>query len=120
MRCYNHRTVEAVGQCTLCHKGLCENCCDEGKIVLSCNGDCRQKIDEGIELQERIKKLYNIGTGPDKKKIPPSAIFFFLMGLLFSGWGLYDGVFFLLPAGILFILYGFVNWIRAYQTGLNV
>jgi hypothetical protein len=44
MKCFNHTTVDAVGLCKHCSKGLCRECAVEVAGSLSCRGPCEQQV----------------------------------------------------------------------------
>lgn len=46
MKCFNHRTLDSIGFCKQCGKGLCDECVREAPSWLSCTqGECVQKTD---------------------------------------------------------------------------
>jgi len=130
MRCYNHKTAEAIGICCECHKGLCEKCGKEEKSHLLCSQECAQKWSEKEQMNDCAKRIYGIGVYQKRKGIPLTALFFLLLGILFAGWGIYNFImypvffssfdFFFIGFGVIFIIFSFLYWHRATKTGLNL
>src|SRR5215472_6917885 len=44
MKCFTHQTVDAVGACKSCGKGLCPSCAVDLHFALSCRGDCESEL----------------------------------------------------------------------------
>ena len=62
MQCFCHPTIQAVGMCRYCKKGLCLECAHFEKECLCCKTDiCQKNVSEELEIIERSKKTYFIG-----------------------------------------------------------
>ena len=84
MICYYHADKPAIGICKHCHRGICMDCAVLVDDALACKnrhedrvGDINLMIDRGI-LQAR-----RVGAGYSR-----NAIFYFLVGGLFGGFGI--------------------------------
>ena len=65
MRCFNHRTIDSIGFCKECCKGLCEECAREGKGGLACKeGDCKRKVEATASYLDKIIHKPGIGWAP--------------------------------------------------------
>lgn len=87
MRCFVHQSVEAIGTCRACNKGLCASCVVDLGHSISCKGACEIKANamngqiasSGILLQtQRRNRLY-------------APLFFIVMGVLFAAFSLDSG-----------------------------
>jgi sulfite exporter TauE/SafE len=115
MNCYYHPTRVAVGVCKSCQRGLCMDCAAVVDDSIACIGrheeqvrKLEQLLRRNILQSERISSVYS-----------RSAIFYFLVGILFAGFGLYQirftglqAIFFLFIG--LFLLYAaFTNFLES-------
>lgn len=84
MRCYNHPSVEAVGTCKACSKGLCMECAADLGHGLACKSS---HIAEVENLNALITSSTRITTTNTRGKFLAPAFYGF-MGLTFLGYGL--------------------------------
>ena len=84
MRCYNHPSVEAVGTCKACSKGLCMECSADLGHGLACKAS---HIVEVENLNALITRSTRITTAHTRGKflVP---VFYGFIGLTFLGYGL--------------------------------
>jgi uncharacterized membrane protein YhhN len=74
-------------------------------------------------MNQRGKKIY--GIGGSKQKIPSGVIIWVLLGLLFSGFGIFDGLhdgqpeWFSLLFGAASFIIAFIVYRRAKEVGLQ-
>ncbi len=61
MQCYYHKTVQAVGICKNCQRGLCKKCAEVVGDALACRGDCEDHV--ALLNQHRGK-----ATNPDAEQ----------------------------------------------------
>ncbi len=106
MVCFYHPGRPAVGVCKHCGRGLCAGCAAEVGESLACRNWHEQQVRDLDTLQQRnILQAKRIGSNYGR-----NALFYFLSGLAFTIFGLYEirwaglqGVFLLLIG--LFLLY---------------
>jgi hypothetical protein len=119
MNCFYHRERPAIGICTYCHRGLCEECSAIVEDSLTCKD--RHEI-QVSELQLWARR----GAMQTKQAVSAhlrSAIFYTLVGMLFMGFGLmqyrflgWQAVFFaLIGAALLYA--GIANFLEARKYG---
>ena len=106
MNCFYHPEISAVGLCKHCQRGLCSECAAIVDDVLACKGRHEEQVRALEQLtarnlfqSKRVASAYN-----------RNAIFYGLVGTLFTGFGLMEyrflglqAVFFMLVG--LFLLY---------------
>lgn len=109
MNCYYHPIQPAVGLCKHCQRGICTECIAEVDDSLACKDRHEEQVRalntltaRNLLQSERIGSVYR-----------RNAIFYFLVGFLFAGFGIlqvrwlgWQGIF-LLAIG-LFLLYAAV------------
>ena len=106
MNCYYHPTQPAVGLCKHCQRGLCTDCAADVDGSLACKGH----HEEQVRALEALTARNLLQAGRVGSVYRRNAIFYFLIGILFAGFGLYQLPFaglqaiFLLLIG-LFLLY---------------
>jgi hypothetical protein len=106
MVCYYHFDQPAIGICKHCHRGLCRDCAALVDDLLACKH--RHEVQVGclnLMVARGILQAKHVGSGYTR-----NAIFYFLVGVLFAGFGLlqyrflgWQAVFFILIG--LFLLY---------------
>ena len=109
MNCYYHPDRSAVGICKYCQRGLCAACAAIVNDSLACKDRHESQVKGLILMVERsILQAKRIGPGYIR-----NAIFYFLVGALFAGFGLFQyrylglqAIFFFLIG--LFLLYAAV------------
>ncbi|MBK8422286.1 hypothetical protein [Candidatus Villigracilis saccharophilus] len=101
MNCFYHPEISAVGLCKHCQRGLCSECAAIVDDVLACKGHHEEQVRALEQLtarnlfqSRRVASAYN-----------RNAIFYGLVGVLFSGFGIMQYRFLGLQA-VFFILIG--------------
>ena len=101
MNCFYHPELSAVGLCKHCQRGLCSDCAAIVDDVLACKGRHEEEVREQEQLtarnlfqSKRVASAYN-----------RNAIFYGLVGVLFTGFGAMQYHFLGLQA-VFFILIG--------------
>ena len=109
MNCYYHPSQPALGVCRHCGRGLCAACIAEVEDALACKGRHETQVGEMAALAARnLLQAKRVGVNYRR-----NAVFYFLSGALFTGFGLYQlrwagtQALFLLLIG-LFLLYAAV------------
>ena len=109
MNCYYHPDQPAVGICKHCQRGLCADCVAEVDDSLA----CKDRHEEQVRVLEALTARNLLQAGRVGSVYRRNALFYFLSGALFAGFGLYQIRFaglqaiFLLLIG-LFLLYAAV------------
>jgi hypothetical protein len=62
MRCYQHPSVDAVGICRSCQKGLCRECAVDLGQGLACQNSCEQAVRDLIVMVDYTRKAYRTGS----------------------------------------------------------
>jgi hypothetical protein len=115
MVCYYHPDKPAVGICKHCPRGLCGDCAALVNDSLACKNRHEEPVRSLVLLTERgILQAKRVGSGYVR-----NAVFYFLVGVLFAGFGVLQyrflglqAVFFLLIG--LFLLYAAVaNYVES-------
>lgn len=86
MNCAYHPTRPAIGICKFCQRGLCPECISEIDGVLACKDRHEEQVRATQELIAH--NLLQIRRVPSTYR--RNAIFYFLSGGLFAGFGLYQ------------------------------
>jgi len=86
MRCYNHPERQALGTCKYCHRGLCADCLTLVDDSLACKDRHEGQV-SGLNLLEGRNLLQARRIGSNYRR---NAVFYFLSGALFAGFGLYQ------------------------------
>jgi hypothetical protein len=115
MVCYYHPDKPAVGICKHCQRGLCSECTAIVNDTLACKDRHEDQVRGLILLEERgILQAKRVGSGYLR-----NAIFYFLVGALFTGFGLLQyrflglqAVFFML-IGIFLVYASVANYIES-------
>ena len=101
MNCFYHPEISAVGLCKHCQRGLCSECAAIVDDVLACKGHHEEEVHlleqltaHNIFQSKRVASAYN-----------RNAIFYGLVGTLFTGFGAMQYRFLGLQA-VFFILIG--------------
>lgn len=109
MNCYYHPNQPAVGVCKHCQRGLCIACAADVDGSLACNDRHEEQVAElNVLIRSNFLQAQRVGSNYRR-----NAVFYFLSGALFAGFGLYQLRFaglqalFLLFIG-LFLLYAAV------------
>lgn len=110
MHCFYHPEKTAVGICKYCQRGLCTGCISEVDDNLA----CKDRHEEQVNLLEIGEKRSRLHYEQLKSVYRRNAIFYFLVGILFTGFGIFQirwmGIqgLFLLAIGV-FLLYAAVG-----------
>ena len=111
MVCYYHPDRPAVGLCKHCQRGLCTECAAVIEDSLACSGRHEQQVKEIQDLFQRsqiqLKRL-----GPTYLR---NAVFYFLVGVLFTGFGIYQ----VRWTGLQGLFLVFIGLFLLYAAGLN-
>jgi sulfite exporter TauE/SafE len=111
MVCYNHPEKPALGVCKHCQRGLCSECAAVTEDVLACKNRHEQEVLALEQLTARnIFQSKRVSSAYMR-----NAIFYGLVGLLFTGFGWYQYPFLGLQA-VFFILIGLF---LLYAAGAN-
>ncbi|GAB4433501.1 MAG: hypothetical protein Kow002_20960 [Anaerolineales bacterium] len=86
MQCFYHPDQPALGVCKHCQRGLCAACISEVDDSLACK-DRHEGEAAGLNLLARRNLLQAQRMGSNYRR---NAIFYFLSGALFTGFGLYQ------------------------------
>jgi sulfite exporter TauE/SafE len=101
MVCFYHPDRPALGICSHCHRGLCENCLTVVDDVLACKD--RHEIEVKSLIQTRLRLA--LQTGRIGSGYVRNAVFYGLVGVAFSAFGLFQYRFLGLQ-GLLFVVLG--------------
>jgi sulfite exporter TauE/SafE len=101
MRCYYHPEKPAVGICKHCQRGLCNDCAAVIEDVLA----CKNRHEEEVLAMEQLTARNIFQSKRVSSAYTRNAIFYGLVGTLFTGFGLYQYPFLGLQA-VFFILIG--------------
>jgi hypothetical protein len=86
MNCYYHPSQPAVGICKHCQRGLCTDCITEVDDNLACKDRHEEQVRDVNKMLERnLQQAKRFGSNYRR-----NAIFYFLSGALFAGFGLYQ------------------------------
>lgn len=86
MNCFYHPTLPALGVCKHCQRGLCQECITEVDDSLVCKNHHEEQV-AGLNLLEKHNLLQAKRVGSNYRR---NAIFYFLSGSLFAGFGFYQ------------------------------
>ena len=104
MKCFAHQSVDAIGLCKNCGKGLCSSCAKDLQFALSCSDSCEREL-----MAVRAQILRSRALLDTQKRFRLLApVFFVLMGAVFFATDLSSGHFswFTTVFGVLCILFG--------------
>lgn len=86
MNCYYHPNQPAVGVCKHCQRGLCIACAMDVDGSLACKDRHEEQVRDLDSLTQRnLLQVKRIGSNYRR-----NAVFYFLSGFLFAGFGLYQ------------------------------
>lgn len=86
MQCFYHTEQSARGICKYCGRGLCPECISEVNDSLACKNRHEEQV-AGLNLLNNRNLLQAQRVGSNYLR---NAIFYFLSGALFSGFGIYQ------------------------------
>ncbi len=83
MNCFYHSTVSAIGLCKYCQRGLCADCAAVVDDVLACKHRHEDEVHQLEQLTARnLFQSKRVGSAYTR-----NAIFYGLVGVLFTGFG---------------------------------
>ncbi len=104
MVCYYHPDKQAVGQCKHCQRGLCVDCAALVEDLLA----CRDRHEDQVRSLEEVMRRSMLQSMRIGSVYFRNAVFYGLVGILFTGFGLmqyrflgYQAVFFMLIGAFL-------------------
>ena len=112
MNCYYHPNQSAVGICKHCQRGLCIACAANEGDSLACKDRHEEQV-RAINLLTTRNILQAQRLGPTYRR---NAIFYFLSGALFAGFGLYQFRF----AGLQALFLMFIGFFLLYAAIANL
>ncbi|MBN1450325.1 MAG: hypothetical protein JW963_04855 [Anaerolineales bacterium] len=83
MNCYYHPTQPAVGLCKHCQRGLCSACATDVDDSLA----CKDRHEEQVRAINSLAVRNLLQAGRVGSIYRRNAIFYFLVGILFAGFG---------------------------------
>jgi hypothetical protein len=96
MKCFIHRSADAIGSCRACHKGLCPECVVDHGYALSCKGTCESDV--ALVQSQILTSRRLLAAQKGNRYLAPG--FFGVAGLVFIIQGLSDGDISLFPEGL--------------------
>ena len=84
MVCYYHPNKPAVGLCKYCQRGLCSDCAAQAGDSLACRGLHEEQV-KAMEVLMQRNILQSKRVGSDYLR---NTIFYGIVGILFTGFGL--------------------------------
>lgn len=115
MNCYYHPNQPAVGICKHCQRGLCTDCAADVEGVLACKDRHEEQVRD-LEILSARNLLQAKRVGSVYRR---SAIFYFLSGALFAGFGYYQLAFaglqalFLMSIGLFLLYAALMNFLES-------
>lgn len=86
MNCYYHPNQPAVGLCKYCQRGLCIACAANVDDNLACKERHEAQVSNmNMMLERNLLQAKRVGSNYLR-----NAVFYFLSGALFAGFGLYQ------------------------------
>ena len=86
MNCYYHPSQPAIGICKHCQRGLCADCAAEVEDSLA----CKDRHEEQVRALDALTARNLLQAGRVGSVYRRNALFYFLSGALFAGFGLYQ------------------------------
>jgi hypothetical protein len=84
VNCFYHPNQPAIGICKHCQRGLCFDCAaDEGGSLA-----CKDRHEDQVRALEALTARNLLQAGRAGSVYRRNAIFYFLVGVLFAGFGL--------------------------------
>ena len=115
MNCFYHPTIPALGTCKHCGRGLCADCLAEVGEVLASKDRHEEQVRDAEGLVARnLLQARRVGVNYRR-----NAIFYFLSGALFTGFGLYQlrwaglQALFLLLIGLFLLYAALANYLES-------
>ena len=108
MKCYVHTSVDAIGVCKACQKGLCRECAVDAGHAITCKGNCESIAADYEASRKRTSVTYQTAT-TSWYQYP---MFVLLTGGAFLVWGIETegfGMNFMVILGAIFFAFGLVR-----------
>ncbi|MDK1028867.1 MAG: hypothetical protein QGM50_02070 [Anaerolineae bacterium] len=115
MNCYYHPKKPAVGVCKYCQRGLCSESLAEVDDSLA----CKDRHEKQVREINYLEKHNLLRAGRFSSAFIKNAVFYALVGLLFTGFGAYQMRFlglqaiFLLAIGLFLLYAAIVNYLES-------
>ena len=115
MNCFYHNSVDAIGICKNCNRGLCLECAADLVNGIACKNRCESEVEAVNELINRNKKSHEKANYAYTR----NALVYLFLGLIFLAYGVSELrrnsvlIWLILPAGIVFLL----GALFSYSTG---
>jgi hypothetical protein len=100
MICFYHPNRQAIAICKYCQRGLCAKC----TVFVSDTAACKDRHEDQVQdlnlfAESGIQQAKRVGSGYTR-----NAVFYFLVGALFTGFGLFQYRFLGLQAVFFFLI----------------
>lgn len=110
MKCYQHRSTDAIGVCKSCGKAICGDCAVDLGFAVTCPGNCEKISSINHQLNSNAVAIY---TEQKKNKFIAPA-FFTILGLVFLIFGFIEDCSlysFTVASGLCFFVFGIVLFV---------
>lgn len=113
MKCFSHRTTDAIASCKHCFKGVCEACAIDTGNGVACSSACSDQLGQMAALVKTSIAAARINQGSAAFLWP---VFVGVLGLAFvvESWFSRRASSFGLLTGLLFVLFGVVLGVVQY------
>ena len=115
MNCFYHTSVEAIGICKSCAKGICVECATDTGHGLACKGRCEPQVIRIASLAERNFKHQT--TVMRLRLIAPVLLLFLGSVFLFEGLAEKNVPNFVSTIGGAFLLFGVIDLLLMIRNG---
>jgi len=117
MNCFYHPDKSAVGSCKYCQRGLCPECAAVTEDVLA----CKNRHEDEVRKLEQLSARSLFQSKRVASSYVRNAVFYGLVGFVFSGFGLWQYRWLGLQAVIFIMLGAFLLYasIANYLEGLK-
>ena len=118
MKCYQHRTHDAVGVCKSCGKAVCAACAVDLGFAITCPGKCQNIAATYHQLNANAQAIYS--AQKRSKFIAPA--FVALFGVLILMFEIRDGLSFNFMSvfGSMFVLFGAILFVIQRRLMKNI
>ena len=96
MKCYQHKTEEAIGICKSCGKGICPVCCIDLNFAIVCSKTCEDAAIISHKITANAVTVY--ATQKKNRYLLPA--YFMVIGIIFLIYGLMNSISFNLCVSI--------------------
>lgn len=107
MKCYQHRSIDAVGVCKSCGKAVCPDCAVELGFAITCPGACEETARAYHKLNNNSIAVYQ----EQKKNRYFAPSFFTVLGIVYLVYGYIENCAFssfTVILGLCFFIFGMV------------